>query len=141
MLCHVKVPLASKVQAIVGMARQATKEKLQQFLGCINFYHRFVPHLAAILAPLHDLTSSVSTQKAPLAWSDEHLEAFSAAKKALSDAVLLGHPDPKAPIALTTDASDTRRWGGPLTEHVLLAVAPRLFLSKAERDREKLQCL
>ena len=53
------VPLASKVQAIVGMARPATKEKLQKFLGCINFYHRFVPHLVAILAPLHGLTSSV----------------------------------------------------------------------------------
>ena len=40
------------------MARPATKEKLQKFLGCINFYHRFVPHLVAILAPLHGLTSS-----------------------------------------------------------------------------------
>ena len=95
------IPLASKVQAIVGMSRPTTKELLQRFLGCVNFYHRFVPHLAAILAPLHALVSSVATQKVPLVWTEEHIRAFSLAKRALSDAVMLSHPVPGAPIALS----------------------------------------
>lgn len=130
------VPLASKVQAIVGMACPDTKEKLQRFLGCVNFYHHFVPRLAAILAPLHGLTSSVSTQKAKLVWLPEHLKAFSAAKTALSDAVLLVHPDPKATIALTTDASDIAV-GAVLSQGRISSPSPITFFSKKLSSAEK----
>ena len=122
------VPLASKVRAIVGMSCPGTKEQLQRFLGCINFYHRFVPHLAAVLAPLHALTSSVSSQKAPLTWSDEQVEAFSSAKTALADAVMLSHPKPGAALSLTTDASDVAVGAvlsqGDITSPCLLYTSP-----------------
>ena len=36
-------PRQSKVRAIVGMVRPSTKVKLQQFLGCVNFYHLYSP--------------------------------------------------------------------------------------------------
>ena len=88
------------------MSKPRTKVELQKYLGCVNFYHRFVPHLAAVLAPLHTLTSSVSSQKAPLLWSPEQDQAFLESKRALSSAVRLHHPDPAAPLTLTTDASD-----------------------------------
>ena len=57
-------PLDTKVTAIRAMAQPKTKVDLQRFLGCINFYHRFLPSIASTLAPLHALTSSVPTQKA-----------------------------------------------------------------------------
>ena len=129
--------MATKVQAIVGMARPQTKELLQRFLGCINFYHRFVPRLAAVLAPLHALVSSVATQKAPLVWEEEHVLAFSAAKKALSDAVMLSHPVPGAPIALTTGASDTAV-GAVLSQGVYSSSpSPLAFFSKKLSGAEK----
>ena len=59
------VPLASKVSAISAMPRPATKVDLQRYLGCVNFYHRFVPRLAAILAPLHHLVTSCLLYTSP----------------------------------------------------------------------------
>ena len=118
------------------MARPTTKEKLQQFLGCVNFYHRFVPRLAAILAPLHALTSSVSSQKSQLSWSDTQVSAFAAAKSALSSAVMLAHLDPRIPIALTTDASDVAV-AAVLSQGSFSAPAPLAFFSKKLSTAEK----
>ena len=89
------------------MARPGTKVELQQFLGCINFYHRFIPHLAAKLAPLHSLVASVSTQSAVLRWNQAQDDSFGEAKSALAEAAMLRHPstDPNAQFSLTTDAS------------------------------------
>ena len=79
---------------------------LQRFLGCLNFYHRFLPSVAATLAPLHALTTSAPSQKAKLAWEPAHVSAFLAAKRQLARATMLVHPDPHAVLSLTTDASD-----------------------------------
>ena len=99
------VPIPSKVDAIDAMPQPSTKEVLQRFLGCLNFYHRFIPALAEILAPLHTLTASVPTQKSLLVWSGPQLAAFRESKAALASAVRLHHPDPSLPFSLTTDAS------------------------------------
>ena len=101
-------PLPKKVDAIVAMTLPATKVELQRFLGCINFFHRFIPHLASILAPLHALTSSAKTANAKLEWSPALEDAFAAAKSALVACVHLSHPspDPSTALSLTTDASD-----------------------------------
>ena len=91
------------------MQRPSTKVELQRFLGCVNFYHRFLPGIARILAPLHALSASAPTQKSLLTWTDAQVQAFLGAKSALSSSVKLAHPDP-APdvdVALTTDASMT----------------------------------
>ena len=88
------------------MQRPTTKVGLQRFLGCINFYHRFLPGIAAVLAPLHSLVASVQKPKDVLAWQPDHGLAFERAKKSLADSVRLCHPDPDADVTLTTDASD-----------------------------------
>ena len=100
-------PLPAKVDVISAMPKPTNKVELQRFLGCINFYHRFLPGVAAVLAPLHSLTASVTTQKSPLTWAPVQDRAFVAAKRALSDAVKLAHPNPdlSAKLSLTTDAS------------------------------------
>ena len=101
------VPLPQRVDAIADMELPRTKVELQRYLGCVNFYHRFVPHLAEVLAPLHALTSSVPEQKSLLVWSPQQLQAFQKSKSALRSAVLLHHPDPSAVLTLSTDASDS----------------------------------
>ena len=101
------VPLPSKVEAITSMPRPNTKVELQRFLGCVNFFHRFLPGVAEVLAPLHSLTASAPSPKSALSWDSARSDAFKAAKLALFDAVRLVHPDPdvNATLSLTTDAS------------------------------------
>ena len=101
-------PLPKKVYTIVAMEQPASKVELQRFLGCINFFHRFIPHLAAVLAPLHALVSSVKTPSAKLSWTPSLVTSFKNAKSALISCVHLTHPSqgPSVPLSLTTDASD-----------------------------------
>ena len=101
-------PLPEKVRAVVEMVQPAIKVDLQRFLGMINFYHRFVPRLAATIAPLHALVASVKAAKDVLVWSELQISAFRAAKVALSNAFLLAHPlkDPSTGLSVTSDASD-----------------------------------
>ena len=77
------IPLPAKVDVVVSMLRPTNKVELQRFLGCVNFFHRFLPGIASILAPLHALTGSVSTQKYLLLWTTPQNDAFAAAKFAL----------------------------------------------------------
>ena len=51
-------PLEERVTAIRNFACPTTYRKLREFLGLVNFYHRFVPHCATLLQPLYDLLSS-----------------------------------------------------------------------------------
>ena len=100
------VPIPAKLESIRAMPQPPTKVALQRYLGCINFYHRFLPGIAAVLAPLHALVASVNRPRAPLVWSPEHVRAFSVSKARLASSVPLAHPDSTAAVSLTTDASD-----------------------------------
>ena len=51
-------PLPERVAAIRDLPRPTTKVELQRFLGGLNFYHRFLPGIAAVLAPLHALVAA-----------------------------------------------------------------------------------
>ena len=82
--------------------------KLQRFLGLVNFYCRFDPHAAAILRPL---TNALIGAPKSLTWTSSMSQAFHQAQQALSQATLLAHPHPTAPISLATDASDSHIGG------------------------------
>ena len=100
-------PLESKVQVIRDFPKPTTQRKLREFLGLVNFYHRFVPNCAAILVPLNSMLSSAQHSHSPLNWSPAAESAFNQIKDALADASLLVHPKPNAPTCIMTDASDT----------------------------------
>ncbi|GFO11318.1 Pol polyprotein [Plakobranchus ocellatus] len=80
------------------------RTSLQSFLGMINYYHRFLPRIAPILAPLH---AQASGKGQNIEWTTECQEALDSAKEVLSKAVLLHHPQPYAPTSLTVDPSTT----------------------------------
>ena len=100
-------PMDDKVQVIRDFPLPTTQRKLKQFLGLINFYHRFLPSCAQILQPLHDLLKVAPKGNASLTWTDGALTAFQDSKEALAAASLLVHPHPDAPTCILTDASDT----------------------------------
>lgn len=50
-------PLEEKVLSIRDFTHPSTQRKLREFLGMVNFYHRFLPHGADLLQPLNIRTT------------------------------------------------------------------------------------
>lgn len=96
-------PLKHKVEAIVKFPKPVSVNDLQQFLGMINYYHRFIPHAADVMRPLYE---SLSGKGKRLDWTEEMSVVFDRAKCALIDAVMLIHPKASVPTAITVDASE-----------------------------------
>ena len=96
-------PLPEKVDAIRSFPRPTTVKQLQEYLGMINFYHRFVPSAAALMQPLY---KAIDMKHKLLVWTSELDKAFRQSKEALAKATMLVHPGHEAPTSLTVDASD-----------------------------------
>ena len=82
-------PLPSKVEAVQAFAYPTTVQDLQRFAGIINFYHRFIPLAATIMAPIYQ---TIANKPKLLVWNKTLKTAFQNAKRALADAVMLHHP-------------------------------------------------
>ena len=98
-------PLPSKVEAVSAFPRPHTARALREFLGMVTFYHRFIRRVAHTMRPLYEALTGKSPGQT-IDWTAEREAAFEATKTALSQAAMLAHPSPGAPIAITTDASD-----------------------------------
>ena len=96
-------PLPDKVQAISEFNQPVTIKGLQEFVGMVNFYQRFIPAAAQLMSPLFD---ALEGKPKTLVWNDAMVEAFQDTKRALAEAILLTHPHSDASISLTVDASD-----------------------------------
>ena len=95
-------PVVAKVDAIKNALEPKDVSQLRAFLGMLNYYHRFLPDVATILEPLHQLLRKGSTWQ----WGKEQQEAFATSKELLQSAELLVHFDPAKELVLATDASD-----------------------------------
>lgn len=100
-------PLTTKCEAIQQFPKPSTQRQLKQFLGMVNYYHRFIPRCSLLLQPLHAMIKPCKRgQSISLSWTEDTNAAFLAAKQALTDAATLSFPTPGAEISLATDASD-----------------------------------
>lgn len=122
-------PLMSKVQAITDFPVPKNVKELRRFLGMLNFYRRFLPHSAAIQAPLNALLTGSVKASHPVNLTGETLLAFNKCKESLANAALLAHPDMQADLALVTDASDLAM-GSVLQQRKNEAWEPLAFFSK-----------
>ena len=95
-------PCPEKVEAIRNWPEPKTVKDLCRFLGTLNFNHRYVLNAAALQAPLNNLLQG----NALLQWSDSVLEALAECKESIASAALIAYPEPDAPLAIFTDASD-----------------------------------
>ena len=102
----------------------------------VNFYHRFIPHLAEITEPLHTLIAATTTKSQVLNWTDRALCAFESTMKTLEKACLLSYPSTDAPTSIVTDASDIAV-GAVLRQYVNGAWKPISFFSKAMKPAER----
>ena len=127
-------PLPAKVQAISDFPQPSSVQGLQEYLGMVNFYHRFVSGLAGILQPLYAALKSPKNK--PLVWSSEMTCAFIKSKAALSQATMLAHPIVNVPISVSVDASDTAV-GGALEQYSNGIRQPLAFFSRQLRPAER----
>ena len=128
-------PLPDKVQAIQDFPEPKTQRKLREFLGLVNFYHRFIPHCAHELQPLHKLLTVSKHKTKDIQWTDETSKAFAAVKQALIQATLLVHPKPEAATNIMSDASDIAV-GAVLQQYINNQWCPVAFFSKKLKPAE-----
>ena len=127
------LPLPNRIQALKDCGTPTDRAGLQRYLGMLNYYHRFLPQIASVLAPLHKQASGKGQQ---IEWSVECQEAFDKAKTALGNATLLHHPQPNAPTSLTVDASD-KGIGATLEQRHGRVWVPLAFFSRKLSEAEK----
>lgn len=100
-------PTTAKVLAIQNFPQPSTIRELRQFLGMINFYHRFIPNASKTQFPLTSLLAGAKIKPSTkIEWNFVLESAFQSCKQQLADASLLCHPRPKAEMCLVSDASD-----------------------------------
>ena len=73
---------------------------LRSFLGLANYFRKFIPGWAALVAPLQYLTKKDKS----FVWSAECYEAFKGVKKALTSAPVLALPDLNSRFEVICDA-------------------------------------
>ena len=119
-----------RIRGLVEMPPPTMASELQQFLCACNWMRASMPGYNALVEPLTTLmevcmSKAGSRKKAKLTsvlltengWSQVHLEALEALKKALLAMVPLAHPKDNMEVCVYTDASQDH-WGAIVTQVV-----------------------
>lgn len=119
-------PMHDRVDALKLVKPPQDVTSCRRFIGMMNYYHRFIPRLAEILSPLHELANR---KKSEFSWEPAHQNAFDKSKSMLSSAVTLAFPRQDIPIQVVADASSTAI-GAVLQQEFDNKVVPLAFHSK-----------
>lgn len=94
-------PMKDNLISIKNFPVPKSQKNVRQFLGKINFYHKYIPNSAVTLDPLHNLLR----KDHKFVWTKECEDAFDKMKKLLCSQPVLAIFDPNLPIYIYTDAS------------------------------------
>ena len=94
-------PSESKVRAIRDAPTPTNVTELKSFLMLLKYYHKFLPDLATLLAPSHQLLC----KDTKWTWTHSQKEAFKQAKSFLHSKSFLNHYDENKPLIIVGDAS------------------------------------
>ena len=122
----------NKVKAVTTWPTPTTKRELQQFLGFVNFYRRFVKGFAKIAKPLTKLTG-----KSEWFWTELQQKAFEELKQEITSEQTLIIPKPGRPFRMETDASDFAIAAILSQEDDEGKWRPVAFMSRALNDAER----
>ena len=122
----------NKVKAVTTWPTPTTKRELQQFLGFVNFYRRFVKGFAKIAKPLTKLTG-----KNDWLWTELQQKAFEELKQEITSERTLIIPKPGKPFRMETDASDFAIAAILSQQDDEGKWRPVAFMSKALNDTER----
>ena len=91
-----------KADAIQNMPPPTNVSQLRSFLGSVQFYHKFLPDLSTLAAPLNQLLK----KDVKWSWDLHHQKAFDELKRKLGQGNVLTHFDPSQQIGISCDASE-----------------------------------
>ncbi|CAF3760421.1 unnamed protein product [Rotaria sp. Silwood1] len=83
-----------------------TLKQVNEFIGGIGFYRKFIKDFSKIAAPIHRVTNLTKHNKHKFKWGEEQRQAVQQLKQIITGPdLVLEFPDPKLPYVLSTDAS------------------------------------
>ncbi len=94
-------PLRDNLMSIKNLPRPSNRKNIRQFLGKINFYHKYIPNSAKTLNVFHNLLR----KDVQFEWTKECEKTFEKIKEYLTSSPVLAVFDPLLPINIYTDAS------------------------------------
>ena len=100
-----------KIEALVKWPTPQNVADIRSFTGFTNFYQKFVPNYAHIVAPL----SAILRKDTDWTWGEPQRKAFETVIKSLVASTALAHPDVNTPFYVHADASDVAT-GGTLSQ-------------------------
>lgn len=93
----------SKTKAIADMPKPTNLPQLRSFLGMVNHYAKFIPHLSDRLRPFYALLK----KDVSWSWTSQCDSVFKSIKNTLVSPLALTHYDPSLPLVLAADASNS----------------------------------
>jgi hypothetical protein len=128
-------PTQEKIEAIQNMRAPTDLHELRVLLGMVNYYAKYIPNQATLLAPWYNLLR----KETPFHWSKSCQEAWCKMKKLLTSDKLLVHYDPRKEIILACDASPVGL-GCVLSHSVNGVEKPIAFASRSLSPAEQNYC-
>ena len=95
-------PLKSRIDAIQKLQPPTNKKKIQEFLGMLNFFSKYVYEMQFYLRPFYNILR----QQNNFEWNTEHQTRFEEIKKLLTEQISNTIPDPNQPFYAMCDASN-----------------------------------
>ena len=114
-------PDPDKVRAILDMEPPVDKEGVERLQGTVNYLSRFVPGLSQVMYPI----SQLAVQGVEWNWGPAQKKAFSELRELLSKAPVLAYFDPKLPLTIQCDASNTGLGAALMQNNQPIAYASR----------------
>ena len=88
--------VSEKVQAIAMAPAPQNCKELRSYLGCLNYYGRFIKNLSSEIAPLNKLL----TKNEQFVWGSDEENAFQRSKELLQSSDVLVHYDQEKELIL-----------------------------------------
>lgn len=125
-------PAEEKVKGVLKARKPETAAEIRSFMGLVNYSSKFIPDLATIAAPLHELTR----KNVKFKWGQKEQSAFEELKARLANAEVLGYYDKNAPTKVILDASPVGL-GAVLAQEQNGVYRPICYASRSLNDTER----
>ena len=94
-------PTNEKLLALQQALIPTCVTELRSYVGLVNYYHKFLNNVSAVLKPLYELLQSGTSWH----WGLSQQRAFEASKALLQSSKVLVHYNSRLPLVLSCDAS------------------------------------
>ena len=122
-------PDPAKVEAVQSWTPPTTLQKLQEFLGLVQFLSPFIPGLSTLTAPLRELQK----KDAEFIWDASYDRAFEKIKDAVTADTILRYFNTEKPVVVQVDASQTGLGAALLQEGKPVAFASKSLTPTEQR--------